>query len=99
MIDLLTKLIDAVPVIWQRVIVITALLVGVAWAAEERYVPKEAWEKQYILELKDTIREIRKDLKDADLSEREREFLEEEIADLVDDLCYETDDEDRLCED
>jgi hypothetical protein len=48
------------------------------------------------LDLKVLIRDLSKDLADPELTEREREWIEEEIESLTDELCYEMPD-DRLC--
>jgi hypothetical protein len=78
--------------------VLAALLLGVtlAYAHESRYMTVSDFTKSYVLDLKVLIRDLSKDLADPELTEREREWIEEEIESLTDELCYEMPD-DRLC--
>ena len=80
-------------------VVIASLALGGAavFGLESRYVTASQFTKNYVLTLKQEIREVRKLLKDTNLTEHEREMLEEDLAELIDELCYETDNRDRLC--
>ena len=77
---------------------VLGLIVGGAGflGMESRYVNSSQFTKSYILNLKQAIR---KELHAEDLTEREKERLEDDLAELIDELCYETNNNDRLCED
>jgi hypothetical protein len=94
---LLLDLIKLIP--GQVQIAIVCLIIGgVAFAGlETRYMTVSDFTKSYVLDLKKIIREIEYDLRDLDLTERERRDLEMELEELIDELCYEKP-EDRLCE-
>jgi uncharacterized protein YebE (UPF0316 family) len=72
-------------------ITVAAVIVGmsVTWALESRYMTVSDFTKSYVLDLKSLIRELNKDLADPELTDREREWIEEQIEVLMDDLCYE----------
>jgi hypothetical protein len=74
------------------------LIGGAAFAAHEmRYMTVGQFTKSYVLDIKSEIRQIQKDLSDEELDARVRDMLEEQLAFLLDDLCYETPD-DPYCE-
>ena len=76
------------------------LLGGLLFAgAEIRYMTVADFTKSYVLDLKSEIREIRKDLTNPNLSSEHRDDLEEQLQQLLDDLCYETDNKDLYCKD
>lgn len=76
-------------------IAIAGIVIGAAtvYGAESRYMTVSDFTKSYVLDLKKMIREIRKDLKDETLTDREREHLQAEIEELMDELCYEKPDD------
>lgn len=66
------------------------LIGGVGFAAhEQRYMTVDQFTKSYVLDLRSAIREIQKDLANPDLNPEVREILTEQMALLVDELCYE----------
>jgi hypothetical protein len=69
--------------------IVGLLVVGIAYGHEVRYMTVGQFTKSYVLDLKSLIREFRNDLKDPTLTPREREDIEEDIAALLDELCYE----------
>jgi len=79
-------------------ITVAAVILGmsVTWAMESRYMTVSDFTRSYVLDLKSLIRDLHNDLKDEELTDREREWIEEEILSLTDELCYEMPD-DRLC--
>lgn len=79
-------------------ITVAAVILGmsVTWAMESRYMTVSDFTKSYVLDLKSLLRDLNKDLQDEELTDREREWIEEEIESLTDELCYEMP-EDRLC--
>lgn len=81
-------------------VVIAALLLGAgfAYAHEVRYMTVADFTKSYVLDLKKIIRELKNELHDEDLSDRDRLNLEMDIEELIDELCYENPN-DRLCDD
>lgn len=63
---------------------------GIAFAAhEQRYMTVDQFTKSYVLALKSEIRNIKIDLADANLDARVRAVLVEQLAAMLDDLCYE----------
>jgi hypothetical protein len=82
----------------KQIAIVCLIIGGVAFAGlETRYMTVSDFTKSYVLDLKKIIREIEYDLRDLDLTERERRDLEMELEELIDELCYEKP-EDRLCE-
>jgi hypothetical protein len=72
---------------------------GVAFAGlETRYMTVSDYTKSYVLDLKKAIREIQNDLRDLNLTERERLHLEMELQELIDELCYERPDDKIYCD-
>jgi len=66
------------------------LIGGVAFAAHEtRYMTVSQFTKSYVLDLKSEIRAIRRDLSDPDIDERTKQFLREQLDQMLDELCYE----------
>ena len=84
----------------QVQVVIASLVLGAAvvYAAESRYVTMDRFQKAYILDLKKIIREIEYILRDEVLTDRERRDLELELEELIDELCFETNNQDRKCD-
>lgn len=72
---------------------------GLAFAGHEiRYMTVADFTKSYVLDLKGAIRETRKDLRDPELPDQVREILIENLAAMIDELCYELP-SDRECKD
>ena len=95
----MAKLIELLGMLPSSVqIVIASLFVGGGAVAglEARYMTVSDFTKSYVLDLKAEIRAIKNELKAEDLTDRERESLEEELEELIDELCYENP-EDRYC--
>ena len=90
-------LLDALPTGIKTTVALVAVGGAATFAAESRYMTVADFTKSYVLNLKSEIRDIRKELRDADLSEREREVLEDLLDELIDELCYEMPN-DNLCE-
>ena len=89
LIDLL-KLIPA----QVQILVVGVVLGGAAFAgAESRYLTVSQFEKSYILDLKAEIRDLRRELRDDTLTEREIEMLEDYLQELIAELCYEQPDD------
>lgn len=77
-----------------RLLVAGSVLTGaVVMAAETRYMTVADYTKSYVLDLKAEIREIKKDLADTDLSPQVRTMLQEQLDSLLDELCYEVEDD------
>jgi len=93
MIDLLKM----IPESLRMAIVFIILGGGAVLAAEARYMTVDQFTKSYVLDLKSEIRDIQRELREGELTERERELLEEQLAELIDALCYELPD-DPYCE-
>lgn len=75
------------------------VLGGLAFAGlETRYMTVSDYTKSYVLDLKKAIREIQNNLRNMDLTERERLHLEMELQELIDELCYEKPDDKIYCD-
>lgn len=88
----MTKIIDLLNMMPKaiRLTLIGMLFGGLAFAGHEvRYMTVAQYTKSYILDLKAEIRETRRDLRSQDLPARVREILTENLAALIDELCYE----------
>lgn len=73
-----------------QILIAGLLFGGIAFAAhEQRYMTVGQFTKSYVLALKAEIRNIKKDLADQLLDDRVREILVEQLALMIDDLCYE----------
>jgi hypothetical protein len=82
-----------------QICIASLVIGGVAFAGlESRYMTVADYTKSYVLDLKALIRDLKNDLRDEDLTPREREWIEADLQSLLDELCYERPD-DRLCED
>lgn len=79
-----THILNAVPKPVQMM-VFGGLLVAYG---EARFMTVDDFTKSYVLDLKREIRELRKDLKEAQ-TDRERDNIRDQIEVLLDDLCYE----------
>jgi hypothetical protein len=97
-VKLILDVIKLIPVPIQITIAAIIIGIGVAYAHETRYMTVSDYTKSYVLDLKSAIREIMKELDDPNLTERERIWLEGQLEELIDELCYEKPD-DRLCHD
>lgn len=89
----MNKILDLLALLPKSVQILVAglLIGGIAFAAhEERYMTIGDYTKSYVLNLKAEIRAIRKDLKDSSLSSGEKERLQEQLQQLLDELCYES---------
>lgn len=91
-------LLDAVPASVKGGIALLLLGGMGVFGAESRYMTVDDFTKSYILDLKAEIREIQKELRFEELTEREKLWLEEQLEALLDELCYEVPD-DPYCED
>ena len=81
-----------------QIAVASMVIGGAAFAGlEVRYMTVSDFTKSYVLDLKREIREIWAELEREDLTERERQWLQDELESLLDELCYETPG-DRLCQ-
>jgi hypothetical protein len=96
--NFLLDFIKLIPVSLQ--VAIASMVIGGAavYGAESRYMTVSDFTKSYVLDLKKSIREIMRTLDDEMLTDLEREWLEIELEELIDELCYEAP-EDRLCKD
>ncbi len=63
------------------------------YGAESRYMTVSDFTKSYVLDLKGEIRAIERELREGGLSEREEQMLEEQLAELIAELCYEVPDD------
>lgn len=95
---MLADVLSVVPKSVQLVIAGGVLTGAVVTAAETRYMTVADYTKSYVLDLKAEIREIKKDLADPDLSPQVRAMLQEQLDSLLDELCYEVND-DPYCKD
>ena len=91
------KLLDSMPKSVQMVLAALALGVGVAYAHESRYMTVSDFTKGYVLELKKAIREMEGILRTPTLSPTEREIYNEELEELIAELCYEIPNDNRYC--
>ena len=92
----LTDLLSNIPKA-LRVPIACILIGGVAFAGHEtRYMTVDQYTKSYVLDLKREIRNIRKDLT-RDIDPEIRQILEDQLAEMLDELCYETP-EDPYCD-
>lgn len=95
--NLILKLIEAMPPS-VRLLFIGLLLGGACFAgAESRYMTVADFTKSYILDLKGEIRQIRYELQNPELSQEHRHLLEEQLEELIDELCLETGHKDPYC--
>ncbi len=70
--------------------IVGILVGGVGFAAhEQRYMTVAQFTKSYVLDLRSSIREIQRDLANPELNPEVRSILTEQLALLVDELCYE----------
>lgn len=77
-----------------QIALVGILIGGLAFAGHEmRYMTVADFTKSYVLEIKEAIRSLRRDLRDEDLSDRDREAIKEDIEQLIDELCYEVQDD------
>ena len=78
-------------------VAIASVVLGAAavFGLETRYVSASDFQKSYVLQLKEAIRDVRKDIRDAETDEA-REILEEDLAEFIDELCLALPD-DREC--
>lgn len=80
-----------------QIAVASMVIGGVAFAGlETRYMTVSDFTKSYILDLKKLIRDLEQDLEDENLTDRERDWIEEELESLIDELCFENPN-DRTC--
>lgn len=74
----------------MQVAIVGILLGGIVFAAhEQRYMTVGQFTRSYVLDLRTSIREIQKDLANPNLHPDVRVILVEQLALLIDELCYE----------
>lgn len=79
---------------------IASIVIGAGAFAglEVRYVTASDFQKSYVLQLKREIRELRREIADAEDAGEPTDRLEDYLAELIDELCLEMPD-DRECTD
>lgn len=85
----LIELLKQLPPMVRVAIIGLILGAGVVYAHETRYMTVGQYTKSYVLNLKAEIRAIRDNLTDQNLDAGTRKLLEEQLASLLDELCYE----------
>lgn len=69
--------------------IVAVLVGGLGFAGHEiRYMTVADFTKSYVLDIKNTIRSLRLDLRNAE-TDRERALIQADIDELIDELCYE----------
>ena len=87
------QLLSAIPTSIQ-VFIASAAIGGVGvYAHESRYMTVGDYTKSYVLDLKREIRSIQYELQNPDLDQQIRHMLEEQLQDMLDELCYERPDD------
>jgi hypothetical protein len=95
--NLLSKLLEFIPKSAQ--VVIASLFVGgLSFAGmDARYMTVSDFTKSFVLDLKSEIRSLSKDIRDPELPEDVKEFMRDQLEELIDELCYQNPD-DPYCE-
>ena len=70
------------------------LLGGIAFAGHEvRYMTVSQFTKSYVLDLRSEIRALARELTNPDIDSRTRRILQEQLDQMIDELCYEVPDD------
>lgn len=90
------ELIKTVPTPIAIAIVCLAIGVGGVFAADNRYVLKDAFQRNYELSLMEAIRDVREDLKEAK-SDEAKALLRADMDQLLDEFCRGSNANHRYC--
>mgnify|MGYP001825919104 CR=1 FL=1 len=94
---MITRLLELIPESLRIPIVCVILGGGGVAYAEARYMTVSDFTKSYVLDLKAEIRALERELRRDGLDPEYVAMLREQLASMIAELCYETDNNDPYC--